>query len=634
VATAKTREELEADWWKNWWQDDFSWDGLARKPIAGAGGIHGERTLQDYWLRDPATGKIRSVAEMEDAGEFKTAPDGNRWHIAHVPLFWHDGSPAKSGWGDPRRAHLAAIIAARMATAQKVAVADGRAQLQGNILLDPPPIYGTIHIVAAHCRLPAWHAGPSQLGSDTDFNKAYFLGDAHFNAAEFLGNTRFDNAIFLGVAWFDHAKLSGHANFDSATFSGDAGFDSTIFNGHASFNNCHFADGARFDGTVFLSDTHFNRATFPIGARFDSATFSRYASFEDASFSDNACFKNAKFLGGAGFDSATFSREAGFSSAKFLGDANFTRVSFSGDASFERAIFLGAARFNSARLQKSASFGKVRFEVKDGEELKSGRMTFGKAVFSGPTDFEGAVFATRQTDHSAAFHEARFDDRISFRDCGDHWVAALDEAEIIGRIQIDPRSEAESLRDFDEVVLARARADGNNKYTGVSLLKELEGGCRTVKVAMGAVRNDILEQRFYRFELKARQHKVTTPWFEQRASQLYGWVADYGLSPTRPLIALFAVVVTSAVLLLGLRRITTGQLQSGSDLLSAVSLSLGRVFPFGAFESVSNKWFEGFTQGHQGWEFLVRSLATLESLLALFLVFLFGLALRRRFQIG
>jgi hypothetical protein len=84
MAEARTRQEIEAAWWARWRAQDFSWAGLARKPLGANlmgkmhGGLHAERTLQEYWRRDPASGAVRDDAAMEAAGELVRAPDGAR----------------------------------------------------------------------------------------------------------------------------------------------------------------------------------------------------------------------------------------------------------------------------------------------------------------------------------------------------------------------------------------------------------------------------------------------------------------------------------------------------------------------------------------------------------------------------
>lgn len=120
MAIAKKRKELTAEWWAA----DYSWVGLLdpEKNIAGDGGLHGEISLQDYWRIDPATGNLRGDADMRAAGELETDPDGSLWHIVHVPKAWRDGSAAKAGWSDEKRALLATIVAKRIAAAKECIV--------------------------------------------------------------------------------------------------------------------------------------------------------------------------------------------------------------------------------------------------------------------------------------------------------------------------------------------------------------------------------------------------------------------------------------------------------------------------------------------------------------------------------
>ncbi len=677
MATAKTREELHADWWKDWWTEDYSWDGLANKFIAGTGGVHGERTLQDYWLIDPATGKPRSIAEMQNAGEFVSSPEDKRWHIAHVPLDWYPRNPAKSAWSDTKRAQLAAIIAARIAAAQETAVTqkvfdkeetpagvDGRAQLQGSILLDPPDhpsgVEAAIHIMATRCRMPAWDTYCRHFGPGSRFDGAAFSGNASFQGATFSGVARFDSATFAGDANFQRANFTGVAQFDGTTFSGDASFEQAKFEktaiflrskfeigGDARFIGATFSRDVRFVGASFLSYARFDSATFSDLAHFDGTTFSGDASFDEATFTGPVLFKNATFSGDASFGRAAFENRTVFRWAKFeaTGDASFERATFSdlahfggttfsGDASFDEAIFSDNTSFDRVKFEKAALFRWSRFEVTDDGGVMSGRMDYGKVVFSGPVDFDGAVFAANPAHHSAAFLGARFADLASFRGCGDHWVAALDEAEIKGRILIDERDEQESLRDFDSVVLPRAKDGGDNPETKESLLKELEGGCRTIKVAMGAARNEIMEQRYYRFQLRARREQAGVPRFERWVSYLFGYSADYGLSLTRPLAGLGILLLVFTVVH-ALFWHATGSFDDAGAVKS-VEMAASRMFPFGAFELVSRDWFDELAcRGAYPYTLLcARLFASLQSLLALLLIFLFGLAVRRRFKVG
>jgi GNAT superfamily N-acetyltransferase len=597
MAPAKTPEELAADWWANWWETDYSWNGLAQpdKKIAGKGGLHGEQSLQDYWRIDPATGNRRSDTDMRKAGELETAPDGTSWHIAHVPLVWRDGSAAKAGWSDKKRALLTAIVATRINVAQEtsvtlgpwaeedVASVDGRAQLQGSILCHPPAhpndVAVPIHINATGCWLSCWDAAGQTFGPGASFERVFFADGGLFEYATFSGSASFFLATFLGVA-----------DFEKVNFLGDA----------------------RFNGSTFLDVANFKRATF----------------------SDNVSFNGAIFQGSAMFEFATLLGDARFKNATFSDYSIFFRVTVSGNANFSGANFLNYISFDSARFERSASFRETKFETKDGDVAYSGRMEFTKTVFTGPVDFDKSAFAANPVHHSAAFLGARFADIVSFRGCGDYWVAALDEAELKGRILIDERDESDCLHDFDTVVLPRARDGGENPWTGEALLKELEGGCRTIKVAMGAARNEIMEQRYYRFQLLARREQQGVPHSERLVSYLFGWAADYGLSLTRPLIGLALLMIAFTVIHAFFWH-ATGDFGS-IGLFKSIEMAASRMFPFGAFEFVSRDWFTALEKrGADRFTLLLgRLFASLQSLIALLLIFVLGLAVRRRVKVG
>lgn len=701
VAEPKTGEELEAEWWQAWRDEDYSWNGLAdpAKHIGGDGGLHGERSLQDYWRCD-ADGNRRDDSALGAAGEIERH-DGVLWHIAHIPLHWPDSRPAKAAWSTAKREKLAALIATRVAAARETAVQsasfaeeeiagrDGRSQLQGCVLLDPPDHPdrrdAVLHLVAWRCRVPDWDAAARCFGPGANFTDANFSGDICFNRATFSGFTNFANASFSGHASFDDATFSGDVRLYRATFCGYTRFDGATFRRHVSFTSASFLDAASFTGAVFAQAVRLNgvtfagyasfesvcfsgdagfdtatfsgdadlisatfsgnasfiSATFARGADFKGATLSSYADFNDATFSGDSGFGGANFLGTADFLSATFSSYADFHSATFSGVAWFHRATFSGYANFISATFSGNANFYGATFKQVADFGRSRFEIiPEDQSVKSGRMSFQQSVFEGAALFADATFAAHAPHHSAAFLGARFKDIANFRRCGDRWIAALDEAEIEKRLLIDDPDEASANAGFATAILPAAIAGGKNDETGETLLKELEGGCRTVKVAMARAKDAAMEQRYYRFELIARRHQAGTPWPERWASRLYGVTSDYGLSLNRPLIGLGVVVALFALLFAGFRMAVVARWLTLDEVGGAVAMSFSRVFPFGAFDMVSKGWIEKAVlignglQKQSGWELVARGLATLESLLAVILIFLFGLALRRRFQIG
>ncbi|KPF77095.1 hypothetical protein IP88_06255 [alpha proteobacterium AAP81b] len=152
---------------------------------------------------------------------------------------------------------------------------------------------------------------------------------------------------------------------------------------------------------------------------------------------------------------------------------------------------------------------------------------------------------------------------------------------------------------------------------------------------MGKARNELLEQRYYRFQLIARRHQAGTPRAERWLSAAYGTISDYGLSLSRPLLTLALTILYFAGLFGIIHSATMGTTLNAGQSFDALAMSASRVFPFGAFDMVSKDWIGGVAPGGTGGiALLVRTIATLESLIALILVFLFGLAVRRRFQIG
>lgn len=692
VAEVKTREEREAEWWKEWWDADYSWNGLAdpAKNIGGDGGLHGERSLQDYWRRDPVTGEPREEATLAALGELEKRGD-DYWHIAHIPLHWPDGTPAKADWGTAKQQKLAALIAARVKAATETTVTakifadeqvtgkDGRAQLQGCIMLAPPNHPdgrdAVVNISARSCWLPAWYAKNCRIGpgidlrsanvsGDANFEGACFSGDANFEKVCFSGSARFYSAAFLSNVHFGEATFCGHTSFTSAIFSGatiftgatflcDVRLNSANLEGYASFESVRFAGDAGFWCTRFSGDTSFDGACFRGRALFERAAFAGHATFQHrVTFAGRACFDQAAFAGYTNFDSAGFAGNARFIGAKFIGYAGFGGTFFAGDASFDSASFAqdgsfdgssfeGPASFESAVFQKEANFRNCQFEIsRDGKPLRSGAMSFRQSAFEGPALFTKARFAADPAHHSAAFLGARFEDIANFRRCGCRWIAAFDEAEIEKRLLLDDPEEANANTTFNSTILPRAIDGRDNEATGETLLKELEGGCRTVKVAMARAKDAAMEQRYYRFELIARRHQAGTPRAERWLSAAYGMISDYGLSLWRPLLTLGLTILYFAGLFGIIHAATLGTNLSAGQSFDALAMSASRVFPFGAFDLFSNGWLrdilglEPNELPKGGTALLVRFIATLESLIALILVFLFGLAVRRRFQIG
>ncbi len=357
---------------------------------------------------------------------------------------------------------------------------------------------------------------------------------------------------------------------------------------------------------------------------------------------------------------ATFKDEAWFNKAEFESEASCMSVTFSGAAHFSGTKFRDAARFDMSGFYKGADFSLTRFNklavfdyVQFEKDGNSGRLKFRDAVFGSTTKFFKATFARRLDHFGNAFSGARFHDFVDFTGAGTHWVAALNDAVFEKTVSLPRPSEAAANREFHNVILkavdaavredAQREADLPEGQHRTWRLEQIEGGCRNLKNALGRDRDEILEQRYYRFQLIARRKQASTPRTEKFLSILYGLTANYGASLGRPLASMAVVVVVFAIVFwlikvgaenasVAILEIRHGQMDE--TVREALDFSLSRVFPFGAFEDISKHWIDGFEVKKTFATLGLRVLASIESVFALALVFVFSLAVRRKFQMN
>ncbi|KCZ85759.1 hypothetical protein HAD_08740 [Hyphomonas adhaerens MHS-3] len=429
---------ISQKWWDRWWDEDYSWDGLAKKdwdgwvvpedgvPVPGKVGVDGDQaTLQDYWRR--------AGLEEDIKREGHTCPKtGKQFTRIHLPLTFEDGSETLKGNDDKAfleevydvlRSELARpIMETKYLDWGELEGPDHRMQWRGVVL----PHFDLEDLSAQSRdeddRIPlSLHAIDAAFLGDAWFNSAAFSGDVSFYSAAFSGDVSFYSAVFSGDTRFDSAVFSGDARFDSAAFSVDASFYSATFSGVAEFESAVFSGDAIFYGAAFSGDAGFSSAAFSGNARFDSASFSGDAGFYGAAFSGDAVFSSAAFSGKARFFSAAFSGDASFNSAAFSGVAEFDSAAFSGNANFDSATFSGHARFNSAAFSGYASFESVTFsgDAVFASAAFSGDAIFESAAFSGNTNFDSAVFSGYAIFESAAFSRGAIFEIATFS--GDAW---------------------------------------------------------------------------------------------------------------------------------------------------------------------------------------------------------------------
>lgn len=622
--TTETREEREARWWREWFAADYSWDGLAGHDIEG-GGQFGEKTLQDYWRRDPVTGEARTDAELRTAGELVEF-DGRWWHLAHLPPHGDCGGESwKADLAAAQWASLGALLTRRLAVARETLGKfsapllpersfwpsedrDDRARFDGAVLKSFPR--SEVKQIFMSCRRVAILSGEglsnTVFGSGVDFAGALFLCDARFEKSAFSGSASFYGAIFAGITSFYGAIFSGDVLFDRAVLFGRGRFDRASFGKPASFVFATFSGSASFDPVTFSGSTDFQ-----------SAAFSRDANFNSASFSDSVRF-----------DDASFSGEAGFGATVFSGNARFDRAKFEKGVHFS-GRFLSSATFESAQFEQP-----VRFSAAIDSPERDFSRAFYNSHFMVLADFSGAVAPNEGARMAAAFAEAQFEKALVLTD-------GLD---------------GKQGRDLHKAILANTRAAAKDAKELDAAFSTLESGCRVVKIAMGRARDEVREQAYYRLQLRARHQRRDIEGWEKFIGWIYGFASGFGYSLSRPLVLLvFVTALCGQLYAVWGASLLTGRftpIVSESFAFQGQGVALSALKPFSALEAPkplelkvvgaaspvaplgAQRTLVGVLTENPAVALGLRLATMAQVIISTLLIFLFGLAVKRRFQIS
>jgi hypothetical protein len=342
---------------------------------------------------------------------------------------------------------------------------------------------------------------------------------------------------------------------------------------------------------------------------------------------------------------------ADFRRTLFLGRARFDNRDFHSQTSFGGAVFLRQTAFHSAELHRGVHFrdtsfafalerGRLPLNVRPRSrkggwrDLRHGLLGWFPST-SRPIRLEWSqvktIIRARRRAYEA-FRQAFGDDVPRWRYWKVFFAQFLENRE--ARFQRQPQHEK------------------NRYYAGV------EDCFRTLKHKMEDRRDRGQEARFFKMELLARRERRRdphVPWWEGPMSWIYRATSDFGTSFAQPLIVLFLMVVPAFALLYWCMILLPygfffgeGEWPSWATWGEALSFSLGRVFPFGPWGepepcSAIGQMLSPLSEGKTctqprafgpGTPIGLRVLASVQSLIALVLVFLSGLAIRRRFQIN
>lgn len=649
MAEQKTRETLEAEWWEAWWTRGYSWPALANHSLGdellenNKKGLWGESSLQDYWRRDPDTGKERTNEEMYRLGELIKTPDGMLWHRAHVPLRWQDGRDAKQAWDGANKQKLASILSPRLTKAGQNALEknrsepnlDHRAQFSGVVL---PDLFGLpgiglpaddmlpVSLVITHAWIGSFFASEVIFENDADFSYSFISGLAGFSGAEFKGKANFREVIFGNFVSFADVHFRDEVWLNQAILLGPANFEKTQFFGAAYFTSSSLRGTASFRQTVFHNSGNFNSANFEEFVDFSNSHYKKIVSFSDSNFASQVFFHEAIFDGLVFFNHTSFEDKVRFSATKFCQEGYFRGVKFKDSVSFSdiQAWGNGSYAWSGAFYGASASAGILSFEdsVPPPFAAFDGLNLAGDALLS--FDDDGVKSLDAAFDHQTSLLTAPLK---KDRDV-DKGAAALDYQRFLGK---------------------------------------LAGGCRVFKNYFDSRGDRERAQRFFRLELQARMKSGAVGRLERSVFWGYRIFSNYGASIGRPLKWLAGSVVffwlsywciAATYLNPSLSHIKPTQesysIQNVSEvmnnvltlnfsaidtrpMLGALSFSAHRSFPFGAWDVKAEDKYNNVRKillgdGEGGANFTVRVLATIQSIFSLAMIFLSGLAIRRRFK--
>ncbi|MBB3693616.1 pentapeptide repeat-containing protein [Sphingomonas sp. BK580] len=618
-------EDRRSAWWKEWFEKDYSWEGLADYwtfGYVGPDGTHNDgaerqndrkRLLQDLWREiEP------DLIDERDA-------DGRvlrRWTRAHLPASFASGAPAKLAWSlDEWRAmeeELARFVARWRSAFDKV-------DLRGCVLRTlPASVFPEVRLDCRNCafvdhvrpRLPTVACGVE--APDALFERELNLTDMRFE-----GELHFENAVFCSSAWFHGVRMTGRARFAQATFCTEASFRAfkaeVLYLGNTITGGNLYLDEAKVDDLVDLSSATIGGGLWAAGLT--SRNFDLTAARLSGDVWAPAMRCERLWAG-------RLTADGRVNLAGTLGGGN---LDLSG-ARIAGALDLSQADEAEPWFEKSSLEGlDCSGEADFRDRIFGVSTTFRSARFRGPVNFGGAVWPDGQPGRGV-FRDCIFEKIVDFRGTTSVPFAAFDGISAKGEIRIN-RSEYLEYDSFRDQLRSHHGEDG---------LECLENGCRALKLSASAGQNRLTEQSFYRLELLARRVRPSTAPVERLASIIYQYTSDFGLSLTRPLAALAIIWLAFSMVYNA-----TAWGRNTQHWASSLDFAGQQVFkPFSAWSDPSDcrrlgslpvtsadtacKLLGG---GEPAVELATRLLSSLQSIVSTSMLFLFALAIKRRFQI-
>jgi uncharacterized protein YjbI with pentapeptide repeats len=533
------------------------------------------------------------------------------------------------------------------------------------------------------------HGDPSGRGSPKGaalFQKTVFHKAVAFENATFGNEARFDDSLFKVGASFSETTFGENAKFSRAVFQ-TVSFSRSILGAGACFDDILVVQECSFEETTFGRKARFDRAFFE-RAHFQSSLFGEDASFESAVFSALAQFNNTEFEAGASFSRVAFCSHAGFEGATFGDHASFLgsdhqtllgiadkrakslspayaqivrdRARLADPSVFLRASFSGAS-FTSKAHRYGTMFSQakgIKAKVVEGLREFARRI---RVLFRPLNDvmrqrFAGPDFSNRSIKGLADFSRVRFEQPPDFQNVEPATALDLAETQFSFRATESPRlrcwtTQTETVtrlrrlqkiaKDIDEVDIERSlfilqrmaergvawRVWWDNVLRGWGIYHLINAHLKDRK----ATETSRLKRRW---PLKLARSVwlaiagVGRPLMLTLLVFIYRYSSDFGRSIVRPTIW-FVLFLFGAAYLYALYTPAS----SRADRIPAlIAFSFSHSFPLNpmarqSFEAIASRLFPN------GIPIEVLTIATGQTILETFLLFLIVLAIRNHFRV-
>jgi hypothetical protein len=406
---------------------------------------------------------------------------------------------------------------------------------------------------------------------------------------------------------------------------------------------------ADFSWCAFEGRTELNCRRLDAGCQFESCLFADLATFEKSTLGDVANFWGSTFIGDAYFHACIFEKGCGFEGVTFTQRAQFSSSRFKAGAWFKAGMtYADAASFNNA-----AEFEYCHFEDVcnfDGIHL-SDRVSFYSSTFYSSSSFQKLDFAAAKGNAARAFDGCVFKERLDWRQNSVELVSALAGASLSDGILID--SGISKCRPSALVKMMEpgpARRDWLNAF---------ESGCWAVRKGLSQIGEVQLELAAQRLALKARQLQSNHRPLEFAISLFYEKASDFGTSLLRPLVCLFLATVVFAFCYLVGANLGAPPKLTLAEALASLRYSGTRALPIPqSAESTFDADADGCSlsdrlsvqpvgttscapsgignsrEAIETFRIVVALVEAAQTAIGSALLFVFALAVRRRFQLG